>query len=554
MEITPSAGPPKKVAFYARSSKDAHDVSCDSQLREYETLAEKAGEIVVERRSESAVSHDEAQGFMELINIAKQNPRPFDKVYTWDTSRISRDLVTQAVLIREMERTGVEVSFVKLPTTNNQMVDMLLRAIYGVFDQLHSMKSAQDAKRGMKENIMQGYRAGGPAPYGYRLVYVEKGTNKRGEPIRKSHLEPDPEKMPIVQEVFQRGADGESRGSIAKDLTERGVQRARGGTRWDTNAVNLILRNADTYLGKAVWNRSGDRERRRRNPNAAKVRPEAEWVVNENAHEPIISEELAQRVQAKRRRYTRKSPHVISSNLLEDLAWCEYCEKRLQGWGRNRLACSQAMRGTSNCNLTSVSQEAIIYAVLERILEHINSVENIERLVDRIVDLSEEDGDTSGLEAKLDKVCRNINKWERVIDEVGESLDAIRLTHEKLRPLYNDRDELIRELEESKAEKPVQISRECAYSALRLLREELNKLDIESSQKEIVNLLKIFVVRIYVCQKEKRGSKTTRLKIHWNPVLINKESLESGSTVGIGGSGTGNRTPVTWLRTTRPNH
>jgi DNA invertase Pin-like site-specific DNA recombinase len=554
MGIALDAGLRKRVAFYSRSSKDAHDVSCDSQFREFESLAEKAGEIVVERRSESAVSHFDAQGFMELINLAKQKPRPFDKVYVWDTSRISRDQITQAVLIREMERAGVEVFFVKLPTTNNEMVNMLLRAIYGVFDQLHSMKSAQDAKRGMKENIMQGYRAGGPAPYGYRLIHTEKGTNKRGEPISKSRLEPDPEKAAVVKEVFQRVADGESRGAIARDFTERGVPRSRGGTRWDTNAVTLILNNSDAYLGKATWNRSGDRERRRRNPNAEKVRPETEWVVNENAHEPIISEELAQRVQARRRRYARKSPHVVSSNLLEDLAWCEHCEKRLQGWGHNRLACSQAMRGVSDCNLTSVSQEAIIYAVLEMILERIGSVENIERLVDRIVDLSEEGSDYSVLESRLGKICRNITKWELVIDELGESLDAIRLTHERLRPLYEERDELMRELEEAQAEKPVRISRESAYEALKLLRVELNKLDIASSQEEVVNLLKMFVVRIYVCQKEKRGSKTAHLKILWNPVLINKKSLESGSIVGIGGSGTGNRTPVTWLRTTRPNH
>jgi site-specific DNA recombinase len=554
MEITPVGGPRKRVAFYARSSKDTRELSCDSQFREFESLAEKAGEIVVERRSESAVSHFDALGFMELVNLAKQKPKPFEKVYVLDTSRISREQITQAVLIREMERAGVEVFFVKLPSTNDESVNMIVRAIYGVFDQLHSIKSAQDAKRGMAENILQGYRAGGPAPYGYRLIHFKKGTNKRGEPITKSQLEPDPEKAAVVREVFQRVADGESRGAIARDLTERGVPRARGGTRWDTNAVTLILRNSDAYLGKALWNRSGDRERRRRNPNAEKVRPEEEWVVNENAHESIISEELAQRVQARRRRYTRKSPHVDSSNFLEDLAWCEHCEKRLQGWGKNRLVCSQAMRGTSDCNLTSVSQEAIIFAVLEMILERIDSVESIERLVDRIVDLSEGDGDTSALEAKLEKVCKSIGKWERVIDEVGESFDAIRLTHEKLLPLYEERDELMRELDEARKDEPVRISRESAYAALRLLRVELNKLDIASSQDEVVNLLRMFVVRIYVCQKEKRGSKTAHLKIHWNPVLINKESLESGSTVGIGGSGTGNRTPVTWLRTTRPNH
>lgn len=38
-----------RVAFYARSSNNAHDVSCDSQLREFERLAAERGEVEVAR-------------------------------------------------------------------------------------------------------------------------------------------------------------------------------------------------------------------------------------------------------------------------------------------------------------------------------------------------------------------------------------------------------------------------------------------------------------------------------------------------------------------------
>ncbi len=74
-----------KVAFYARSSNDGHDVSCESQLRGFQELADKAGEIVVEKREDSAISHFDAVGFMELINELKQHPDAFSKVYVHDT-------------------------------------------------------------------------------------------------------------------------------------------------------------------------------------------------------------------------------------------------------------------------------------------------------------------------------------------------------------------------------------------------------------------------------------------------------------------------------------
>jgi DNA invertase Pin-like site-specific DNA recombinase len=102
------------VAFYARSSNDAHDVSCDSQLREFERLASEAGEIEVARRVDSAVSHFEAKGLLELLQLAKSiSPPPFSKVYVWDTARISRVLYRQAKMMFEFESAGVELHICK---------------------------------------------------------------------------------------------------------------------------------------------------------------------------------------------------------------------------------------------------------------------------------------------------------------------------------------------------------------------------------------------------------------------------------------------------------
>ncbi len=91
----------KNVAPYARSSNDAHDVSCESQIREFMDLVEKNGENVVAVEREKGVSHFDAQGFVKLLDMAESAlPPQIDKIYVYDTGRLSRDQYTLLSLLR----------------------------------------------------------------------------------------------------------------------------------------------------------------------------------------------------------------------------------------------------------------------------------------------------------------------------------------------------------------------------------------------------------------------------------------------------------------------
>ena len=61
--------------------------------------------------------------------------------------------------------------------------------------------------RGMTENVLNGKFNGGALTFGYRI-----DENK--------HFQPDPEKAPIVQDIFIRYASGESARSILNSLIE----------------------------------------------------------------------------------------------------------------------------------------------------------------------------------------------------------------------------------------------------------------------------------------------------------------------------------------------
>ena len=61
-----------------------------------------------------------------------------------------------------------------------------------------------DGLRGMRENIKQGYRAGGKAPVGYKPEKEVAGT-REGVPVTKRKLIPDPIQYSVIKE-YRKGA------------------------------------------------------------------------------------------------------------------------------------------------------------------------------------------------------------------------------------------------------------------------------------------------------------------------------------------------------------
>jgi site-specific DNA recombinase len=179
----------------------------------------------------------------------------------------------------------------------------------------------------MRQNALAGYRSGGRAPYGY-----QRKTEPHTNPARaaagetKSRLVIDPDEARIVLEIFVLWTVKElGVTAIADLLNERRVPcptatnpRLNATRRWSKATINAMLRNP-VYLGKQVWDRR-DNATRREQGGSAPWRAEDEWTVCEDAHEPIISEELfgtaQERLQRKRessgRPEGRRHEHLLS--------------------------------------------------------------------------------------------------------------------------------------------------------------------------------------------------------------------------------------------------
>ncbi len=399
--------------LYARSSKDRSDVSVDSQIRELARAIQAAGDVLVEvfeDRVESAKS-DARPAFQAMMQAARSKPRRFSVIYCYDTSRFARSQTDAKAYKYELKKLGIEIRFLMLPKTHSY-TDNLMESMMESIDQLHSDKSKADGLRGMRENIMQGYRAGGAAPTGYQLAHTVLG-HRDGEPIRKSKLVPDPITAPIVQAYLKGRATGLSRAALRAELP------------LPLNASTLVYieQNALTYAGHTVWNRSNERvttfengKRRSHYVGGRKLRPVEEWVIERNTHEALITEDeahtLLNQLQRRSQAVTRQRRSVY---LLGSLLQCG-CGARMEG-NAGYYCCSQS------CGARGIKRDTLDQAVLAAVLDKLVTLESLSALraeIEKQARTAQQTQDSHGqvLQQELKALDKEIRELTGMLTEV----------------------------------------------------------------------------------------------------------------------------------------
>lgn len=144
----------------------------------------------------------------------------------------------------------------------------------------------------------QGKFAGSRAPYGYRL-----------DPADKHHLIIDEETAPIVKQLFELLAEGNTVHFVATTMNANGIpspgrllyERGIASTdhfknsKWYMQTVRRILQD-EIYLGwmvsgkfRSTYHSTGKK--------GSQTVPREEWIVTKGTHEPIVTEELFNKVQ-----------------------------------------------------------------------------------------------------------------------------------------------------------------------------------------------------------------------------------------------------------------
>lgn len=214
-----------------------------------------------------------------------------------------------------------------------QMVSEIKNLVNDMYAKDFSLK----ARSSLAQRRKEGAYVGGPAPYGYRAEWEGR--------LRK--LVPDENTADIVRYIYQKFIDTESYKAVADDLNTRKVNppmvyRKTGEVccmpgadfkGWDKSGVERILKS-DTYSGKLVQGKTSITARDEKNRIH---KPEDDWVVKEEAHEPLIGRETAEaaaRVRRKLRERTESHSHPtegcpIGENIFDKVLYCGVCGRKM---------------------------------------------------------------------------------------------------------------------------------------------------------------------------------------------------------------------------------
>ena len=430
----------RKAALYVRSSKDRHDVSVDSQCRELRKFAEKAGDYVVAEfsdRVESAKT-DERPGFQAMIAEAKSKSRRFQILYCYDTSRFSRRQYHAQIYKQLLKTHGVELVFLKLPKTDT-ILDPIIESLMEAFDEFHSQKSKLDGLRGMRENIKQGWRAGGRAILGYKLDKQVVGM-RDGQPLTKSKLIPDPSKFSLIQRYLRGRARGESR---------RGLQEILG-KQVPYSTLVYLEDSALTYAGHTVWNRHKEFvDGAYVCPGQGRYRDRSEWEICRDTHVAMISDAEAEAIFRERdKQKNRQSRYRRNHYLLSSLMKCR-CGARIDGD-------SGYYRCRDRCGVRSIKKETLERAVLDEVFAQIFSSEFLAALRLEVKSIIEAQKPEQG--HLLNQMRKELRGIDRQINELASMLTEVRHRRpliQRIDALEDQRQALGLELGDlQKAEKP----------------------------------------------------------------------------------------------------
>ena len=483
----------KKVAIYVRSSKDLHNVSCEAQENQIRKVVRDNGEQIYRVFCDKALSstRDIRPEFDEMINLAMSKQSPFPKIYCLDTSRFGRDQhQTQSYLWALRKKYGIEVIFINMPQTNTYL-DPVFETIMSAFDQLHSQQSKVKGVASMKQNVRNGYRAGGRPPYGYQLKEVEVGKHRSGKPITKTILEPHPETAQYAKEYFERRAKYESKKAILDDFYVRGILSPSGNRRWMAHSAKSIEDNIEVYLGTTIFNRHNERIKEKGKLNGylhgKKYKPKEEWVITENTHEPLITQDIANIIKEMKKKRMREAPsNTKNVYALSGTMKCGVCGTNYNG-DRNIYKCnSRTMRGLK-CPNNDISQNTAEDAIFTLVSQKILNFKNVKGVIDRVKERFQSGkSDIQPLEKNLAKIEK---QQQKLMDLYSRGLVEIEDIEPKLASIKEQKEAVKENIENQKASQGVfEVSDDDIRDAIENFTEQVSHADPKVRKSAVLAL------------------------------------------------------------------
>lgn len=336
--------PQIRCAMYTRYSSDQQrKTSTEDQIRNCRAGAAAKQWVVLDEfiRSDEALTGRTMvgrDGLAELIELAKQDPKPFDCILIDDTSRLGRYLPD---VLRECDRLnfyGVFIYFVSDGLDTRDENSRLVHMVKGYGDERFIKEHGKKIHRGQKGRVLHGYIHGSRC-YGYRNVPITDDSRK-GPYGQRAVIGVKQEKISeqaeVIQRIMEMRAAALSFGRIARTLKADGIAPPRnpnkaGTPAWYASTIKQITNN-ELYRGVRIWDREENVFNFAEGKKFTRKRPPSEWTRVEIPELRIISDELWEKVQEVNRRGRDK-----------------YYASRLGGMNRTESSRTYILSGTTYC-------------------------------------------------------------------------------------------------------------------------------------------------------------------------------------------------------------
>ena len=225
-----------RAVVYARYSSDSQtENSIEGQLRECKAFAENKSITIIDTYIDRALSAktDDRPQFQQMIKDSSK--RLFDVIIVWKLDRFSRNRYDSAHYKATLRKNGVKV-ISATEAISEGAEGILLESMLEGLAEYYSVELGVKVKRGLTENALKARHNGGTIPFGLMVDEEQK-------------YQPDPLTAPIVREMFERYADGESVAAIRDSFSARGIKTKTGGNQLNYNSIRNLLQNRK-FLGE----------------------------------------------------------------------------------------------------------------------------------------------------------------------------------------------------------------------------------------------------------------------------------------------------------------
>ena len=332
--------------YYRLSQEDerqGESVSIDNQRAILRKYAEERGFEIHDEYIDDGVSGTTFQrpGVQRLLDDAKTGV--INTIIVKDLSRFGRNYIEVGQYV-DYVFPAFGIRFIAIQdnvdTENRDSGAMEMMPIMNVFNEWHAANTSKKIRAVKRSNAREGIYTAKKASYGYKM-----GTDKKRAPVI------DEETAPVVKRIFEMYASGISPRKIAETLNLEGVpspatyayekfgQKAKPDAvgLWSAITIREML-DKIIYIGhmpQLRWTSLSYKNHKRFRKN------EEEWSVVYNTHEPIISQELWDKVHQRRKSVAQgRKTKVGYTHPLSGFLFCADCGNKM------KLCTSVSRKGT----------------------------------------------------------------------------------------------------------------------------------------------------------------------------------------------------------------